>query len=213
MRLDTKSNLIAARSRQGVLILIAASLILAVIRFTTFPGGLRGFNTQVNLPAPLLPSQLRPETLRDARELFGADEPLNASSCNLEHINGTTFEHPVIVNPGQVITTGGWLIDSRTRNVTDASWIELIGAGPQLDYAAPIRFRVRRTDMQSYFHNRRGLAMVGFMSEFQTSGVALGNYRMLVVYKSGNNFYRCDVGRHIQVENITVTRPVTPQGP
>ncbi len=194
------SSLAASRGRHGVLILIAASLTLAIAHVIAFSGHELDLNVPINLPIPDLLRQLKPEPLRETQTLFNTSTFLSAGSCNVEHINGTHFDKSAEIAPDQNIAIDGWLVDGNKKNVATMSWIELLSTDSIHDYATPIRFRVRRADVQDYLGGRTAYAMAGFMSTIETNNLADGDYHMLVVYKSGNSFYRCDVGRHVLIQ-------------
>lgn len=205
-----RSALAISRGRLGVIVLITAFFILALIRVTSFSDNALNLNTIVNLPVPNLAERLRPEPLREAQEFFKKNTLLAAASCNIEHINGTTFDREKTVNQGHTIALDGWLVDLQRRSVAETSWIELVDTNSQLDYAVPIRFRVRRADVQDYLRSQTDFAMAGFMSEFETSNLGQGDYHLFVVYKSGKNFYRCDNGRHVLIEKTAISQTTIP---
>jgi hypothetical protein len=211
MRPETRLALAASRGRLGVIVLITMFFFLTLVRFTVFSDHTRNPDATVNLPLPDLAERLRSEPLHESHEFFRTSKFLAAESCNIEHIDGTSFDKIKTINQGQTVALEGWLVDLSKRNVADSSWIELVESNSQLDYAEPIRFRVRRSDVQDYLHSQTDFAMAGFISEFETSNLTQGDYHLLIVYKSGGNFYRCDNGRHVLIQKAdTISHTTIP---
>ena len=190
-----------SRSRRGLVILTAILCALAVARVLAFRENTIDFAATVNLSIENLTAKLGPVRVSETRSIIDSITFDSAASCNIEHINGTNFGARAILNRLNGIAIDGWVADLRKRNAAKTSWIELISADNQHDYLVPIQFRIRRADVQEVLHGRASYGMAGFMSEIDTSNLPKGDYHMLVVYKSGGSYYRCDNGRHILLQD------------
>jgi hypothetical protein len=190
-----------SRSRRGLVILTAILCALAVARVLAFRENTIDFAATVNLPIEHLTEKLKPERVSETSYVIGSITFDNAASCNIEHINGTNFNTRAALNRLDGIAIDGWVADLRKRSAAKTSWIELISADNQHDYLVPIQFRIRRADVQEVLHGRASYGMAGFMSEIDTSNLPKGDYHMLVVYKSGGSYHRCDNGRHILLQD------------
>lgn len=208
MQLTTSSNPSRTHGRLGLAIIALAGLSIGVLRLTLFDSSNANDASAVNLPLYGAKRSLQPIIPRPTATALGPFTPNDVRSCNIEHISGENFDVDKTVSAGARIALDGWVADAVNRSSPSELWIELTGGPPGADLVVPISFRFQRPDVRDALGGDRHYTLLGYMLNLDTTPIPVGRYHLLMIFKHGSTYYRCDNGRYL---NVTAERQDTPK--
>lgn len=212
MQPTTSSNLSRTRSRLGLAIILLAGLSIGTLRLTLFDSFHANDASTVNLPLYGAKPSLPPVIPGPTATALGPFSPTDVRSCNIEHINGENFDVDKTVSADTRVALDGWVADAVNRSSPSDLWIELTAGSPGTDFVAPVHFRFQRPDVRDALGGERHYTLLGYMLNLDTTPMPAGRYHLLVIFRHGTTYYRCDNGRYLNVTAEHREEPKTSMG-
>jgi hypothetical protein len=118
--------------------------------------------------------------------------PESPQSCSVDSIDGD-FGRAPYRSSETTMRVSGWLSDE-----TQSAPAELIVAvhNQAHQYGYPAMTGTPRADVAKYF-KAPGLRNSGFEINLDVSNIPSGSYQLLLIYRSGNQYIRCETDRQV----------------
>lgn len=127
--------------------------------------------------------------------------PTAVTTCNLERLDATPFANaPATIKGGSDFVAAGFLYSEASNSVPAKIRLRAISADGQQAWDAPIEGRLDRPDVPSYFNIGAWAQRSGFEQLLSSSGLDVGDYRLVVTFDDDGKQFACDNGRQLIIQ-------------
>lgn len=186
--------------------LLTAALLLAACDRPEVPSAQPGAPAAAPAPAPGAPAAAAPAaptaTASGAATFAPADvaAPLAPmASCNFEQVDGQPYgATPLRVQADAEFVVTGFAYDATRETVPADLRLRAIAADGGA-WEAPVRGRMDRPDVPTYFKLGDWARPSGFEQLLSSRGLAPGEYRLVLVFSGDGKQFACDNGRRLVI--------------